>query len=303
MPILVDTASVESFGPGVPGASIHPGEVALGDITFGTTDEYGVEWVLSSLSGWSDSPGSTGSVEQRASNHGGWIGPAHLTPRVLEIKGTLLASDWDGASRALKRLTAAIPLSVPQDIYVNDGYQVQQAKVRQEGDPLTERLEGWARFSLSLLAPDPRKYSADLVTLETGLPSTSGGLSLPLSLPLSISATVTSGILSATNEGNFGTRPTFVVHGPVDPFRITHRGQGRVIRFHEAIPAGRFVLIDTDKKTALLDGTAARRITGTWFEYEGISPSNPSGLNEVSFSADSYDPAARLVSEHRHADR
>jgi hypothetical protein len=159
---------------------------------------------------------------------------------------------------------------------------------------LVERLRNWARFSIALTAPDPRRYAVGITRAETGLPSTSGGLSLPVSLPVSIGATVTSGVLSATNDGNMGTRPTLAVYGPVAPFALTHRGTGQTLRFHESVPAGRFLLLDTDRRRALLDGTAGRRVTGSWFEY------GP-GINEVAFTAATYDPDARLVSEHRSA--
>lgn len=297
MPIIYSPAETSGGdGVGTPGAELHAGQLLLGDLVLGATDEHGVEWLLEGLSGW-DAVGSTGSVEQRASDHGGWLSPAFYAPRLVEVSGSLLAASWDAASRALDRLWQAVPLSTLDTLYVAETERTLTALVRQEGDPLTERRGGWARFSLSLIAPDPRRYAVDVTTVETGLGSTAGGLSLPVTLPLSIAADTTSGVLVAVNGGNMGTRPTLTVHGPVDPFTITHRGGegvSRTLRYHEAVPAGRFLVIDTDKRTALLDGTTTRRLTGTWFEYEP-------GDNEVVFSATSYSSTARLVSEHRNA--
>lgn len=292
MPIL-HSPTIDADGVGTPGATLHAGQLMLGDIVLGSTDDYGVEWVLEGLTGW-DAVASTGSVEQRANDHGGWASPAHYAPRVLEVTGSLFAGSWDGASRALDRLWQAVPLSTLDTLYVAEGARTLTADVRQEGDPLAERNGGWARFSLSLIAPDPRRYSVSVSSVETGLPTSSGGMALPLAFPLTLGATLDSGVLSVTNEGNMSTRPTLTVYGPVDAGSVTHLGTGRTLRWHEAIPADRFLLIDTDKRRALLDGTAARPVTGTWFEYEP-------GVNEVAFSAATFNTSARLTSEHRSA--
>jgi hypothetical protein len=294
MPLLVTTTTSTVDGSGSPGALLHAGQLLLGEITLGAVDDYGVEWILERLDGW-DTPPTTGAVEQRVADHGGWLSAAHYAPRVIEIRGSLIADTWDAASRALDRLASAVPLSSLSTLYVAETERVLQAAVRQEGDPLTERSGGWAQFSLSLIAPDPRRYSPEVVTLETGLPSTSGGLSLPLTLPLTVGATVTSSVLTATNAGNMGTRPTLTVRGPTAPgTTITHRGTGQVLTIPDAVPVNRTLVLDTGRKTALLDGTATRRVRGAWFEYAKDD-------NEIAFASPVYDASARLVSEHRHA--
>jgi hypothetical protein len=90
------------------------------------------------------------------------------------------------------------------------------------------------------------------------------------------------------------THPTFTVVGPSPRFSITHRATGRTLSFAEPVAVGRSLTIDTDRRTALLDGTASRVVTGTWFDYEP-------GVNEVAFSAPTYDSSALLVSTHRSA--
>src|SRR5207237_3774320 len=142
---------------------------------------------------------------------------------------------------------------------------------------------GWARFSISLVAADPRRYDSALTIQTTGLPRTTGGLTLGgtgLTLNgtgLKVGATVTAGVLSAYNFGNMPTRPVFTIQGPCPAFSLTHRGSGRTLRVADPVAAGRSLVIDTDRRRAVLDGTAARTVTGTWFEY---APGN----NDVAFS-------------------
>ncbi|MGH8964922.1 MAG: phage distal tail protein [Actinomycetes bacterium] len=295
MPILTDPLEVTpTVGPGVPGTVLQRRYATLGDLSMGLVDPSGTKVYLVELTGWDDGVPTTGESEQRVSDHGAWVAPAYLEPRVIGITLHLVGGSFRQVSESLARVVAAVPVSHLDTLTVDDHGVIRQAQVRQEGEPVPVRKGAAAKVSLSLVAPDPRKYAPNLVTLETGLPSTAGGLRVPFRVPARIQATTTAGILSAVNDGTFETRPTLIVYGPVDPFRITHRGTGRVLRFHEPIPAGRYLEIDTDKKTALLDGTATRRLTGAWFAY---AP----GVNEVGFSADTYNPGARLVSEHRNA--
>jgi hypothetical protein len=282
-------------GPGVPGAVLHAGQVTLGDITLGQTDDFGVEWILSSLTGWDAGP-STGGVEQRASAHGGWLDTAYLAPRSVAVEGSLIANTWDDAEAALDRLYAAIPLNAPGWLYVNGGARTLQALVRQDGDPLVERSGGWARFSLAFVAPDPRRYSNTETTASTGLPQTSGGLSLPFSLPVSIGATTTAGVLTVTNEGNMAAPWTATLTGPVPAgATITHRGLSKTLRFPHAVDAGRTLAVAYDGSlSALLDGTAGRVVTGSPFFLEP-------GANEIAFAAPSYDAASLLSLTFRSA--
>lgn len=282
-------------GPGNPGAAVHDKKWAtLGGVTLGRVDAFGVLWILEDLVGW-DTVGTTGQTEQRAADHGGWINPAYYTARLIEITGSLIANDEESATAALSRLSTAIPLSTLDTFTVDEGFRSLQAAVRQEGDPIFASSRGKARFSLSLTAPDPRRYGTVLISASTGLPITTGGLSLPITLPVSIGATVSSGVLSVTNDGDFPTAPVFKITGPCPPgATITLVSTGATLRFAEAIPAGRQLVIDTATQTALLDGIAPRTVTGTWFSY-------PPGPNDVAFSASSFDPDALLTSEHRAA--
>lgn len=303
MPIPVASPTFPTLGRGRPGELLQPPTITLGDITLGVTDDYGIEWTIANVKGWFEPASPTNPMEQRAADHGGWAGPSFYEPRVIEIEGAINAADWYSASSAFQRLATAVPISDLDTLYVSDGVTTLQADVRQGGDLLPTFSDDSPRiieFSLSLVAPDPRRYSTELTQAMTGLATTSGGLTLGgtgLTLNvtgLSLNATVAQGILSVTNAGNMATRPMLTVFGPCDPFTLTHRQSGKLLRFSEAVPTGRALVIDTDKRRALLDGVAPRAVTGTWFEY---AP----GLNEVSFAASSYNFQALLTSAHRSA--
>lgn len=283
--------------------SIHSGPVTLGAVTFGEVDSFGVEWILSRFDGWTDGLASTGQATQRSAADGAWVGQAYYGPRTLTLEGTGIASTWDAAEAAKGRLLESVPLNVLAPLTVATGTP-RQAFVRQAEQPLVSILGGALTFSLSLIAPDPLLYSTAVETVSTRLPQTIGGVSLPISLPISIGATVTAGTLTVTNVGNADTWPTFRIDGPCPAgATITLAATGATLTVPSEIPAGRFLLIETNpsRRGAWMDGTAARVVVGTWFTFPGVSDDNPTGTSTVAFGAPSYDAGALLTSTYRAA--
>lgn len=298
MPLYVTEATGTPDTPAgdTPGRLLEGDRYAvLGGLTFGAVNDAGVRVYLAGTKGWYDGPASTGEVTQRDNDHGGWPGPAFMAPRVIELLLRLRGSSWSHLNATIEDIIGAAPLQGLDQLSMHDNGTTRVAWVRQEGEPVVVRGGAGAEVSLSLIAPDPRKYGADVETASTGLPQTTGGIVLPRSLPYTIDATVSSGVLVTNNAGTAATRPTLKLYGPTPAdTRITHRGSGRTLRIPDAVDAGRVLVLDVDNRRALLDGTALRRVTGAWFDY---AP----GDNEVALSAPSYDPDALLVSEHRSA--
>lgn len=275
---------------------IHEGEsyVQIGDLRIvpGVQTD-GVVWNVEPLNGWDTPAEVTERLEQRNADHGGWLRRGYYQPRDIELRGGLYGHDWAALSQAWSQVVAAVPSFDPVTLTVaTPGSPVLQTTVVQGGSPILERTDGWT-FSFSLLAADPRRYSTIETVASTAMTATSGGLSLPLSLPLSLGATKTSGVLTVTNEGDMPTRPTLRVFGPCPPLAITH-SSGRRLVVPDPVGAGQVLTIDTDARSAVVDGTATRVVTGTWFELEP-------GVNEIQFSSASYDPAARLSVSFRSA--
>lgn len=269
----------------------------LGDLVFGDVDEYGTRVYLKNLKGWDSGTPSTGGVEQRAADDGGWLDEAYLAPRLVELDLVLVGSGFLTVSQSISRIASGLPVKVLEDLVVDNHGEVLQARVRQSGEVLATQKAAQGIVSLSLIAPDPRRYAADEIVASTGLPQTTGGLSLPIALPVTVGADVSAGVLLADNAGDVDTFPVFTITGPCPPgATITLLSTAASLTFAQEIPTGHQLVIDTATRTALMDGTAGRTVTGTWFSY---AP----GANEVAFAATGYDPAALLTSVHRSARR
>jgi hypothetical protein len=165
--------------------------------------------------------------------------------------------------------------------------------VRQHEKPIINRVAFRGDFSLSLLAPDPRKYDVTSRSVSLVLPIASGGIAPPLTPPLTITGSTSQSQATLTNDGTVATFPTFVLSGPCPPATIANLTTGEALRVLDAVPAGQTLVIDVLNGTATTGGQS-RRVLGTWW---GLVP----GANEVAFWAESYDAAAGLQVSYRSA--
>lgn len=252
----------------------------------GLTASYddGSQIVMSTLDGWG-SPASTISPEQKPRANGVWAGDAFLGARPMSMNGTISAPSIEVAEAAKDRLIAAVALSeVP--MVVTQGSIVRSLMVRRSGEVIVNDIgdDGTLlEWSIQVIATDPRKTAAAPLTGTTGLPASSGGLTLPFTLPFTLASTVVSGQVSLTNPGNIAGKVVLRIDGPVTAPVVTHVSSGRSIAFAASltIAAGGFVLIDMESHQVLEGGTASRN---GWVTGRGWSSFQP-GDNTWAFSA------------------
>jgi hypothetical protein len=268
---------------------ISPYSVVLGGVSFGDLSPSGVFYNLEDLEGW-DSPGSTGAVEQRSGARGGWASRAFQSPRLLRLTGGISVAEESQLEPAIDTLLEAIPLDDLGEIQVARKGSTRVAFVRQDDTPAVEILSTTeAAFDVALIAPDPYRYSVSEHVLETTLPVSSGGLSLPTSLPFSIDGGSPTGFMAASNVGNVPSPATVTIYGPVVMPSVTNSKTGERITYSLDLASDEFLVLDLDRRTALLNGVASRRgfIRGDFFS---IHP----GANSIAFTSPIYDPAARV---------
>ncbi len=282
-----------------PSTGVTIGNVFLPAYEGQPADEFGVEWGLTGLDGWFDGweSGTGTGVQQRTAADGSWVTDLFAGPRLIHIDGSINAESWDAVTRAWDRLLAQVPFRKPEPMVVSTGEGTvadQTADIRQEGKPiLRDRFATRATFSLSLLAPDPRKYANALQTLNLVLPSSTGGLVWPVTYPVTWSGVTTNSTATVMNAGTWDSPPLLTVTGPCPPCRITNLTTGQSLRVLEAVPAGQSLVIDVAAGTATVGGQS-RRVLGSWWH---LAP----GENTIAFSADGYDAAAGLSVAFRSA--
>lgn len=286
--------------PYTPGTSLDGLQATLGAVGLGTVDAQGVAWILQTLEGW-DSPDVRSEYTDREGDHGAWASPVYLGARPITLAGTIIAPSRAALESAMDQLRAAAGLS---DTVLTVSETVpKQATVRRSGRPLMQYLtDTKASYSVMVTAADPRRYSAALQSLTTGLPSVTGGLTLPAATPWLLSATTVAGQVQGVNQGDFETRPILTISGPVVAPQIQAQmpdGSVRIMSFSQDLASGDVLVIDTDAHTVLLNGTVSRRrfltVASGW-------PVIPAGsATSFLFRSTAYNSTATLTATWRSA--
>lgn len=148
----------------------------LGGIPFGEVDEFGVDWSIEQLEGWTGSTRSTSEISQKPRQSGGWRSAGYSGARSISASGKIFAPDASALSAAFDRLNAAIPAGVDSRFAVTDAAGTRWVTVQQSDDVLTNWLmPDVGTWSIQVSSTDWRKFGSELEG-ATQLPSTSGGL-------------------------------------------------------------------------------------------------------------------------------
>lgn len=235
--------------------------------------------------------------DARAWSDGRWSGAERAEQVTIPMRLVVMAVGAAGWMDLMQQLLATF---APSDDDLDLRFVVGGTEYLMRGrprmvDPEARHIDGHTYTAAAFVALDPTIYSGVEHSVPLGLPSTSGGLSVPFSAPLSISARATSGRAKITNAGTKATALRLRIDGPVPEHRVsllTPAGTA-MVRLWMSLEVGQWLEIDTGKGQVYLNGTASRRGSTT---PDGIGwPVLPKGTHEIAFDAVSYDPAARLT--------
>lgn len=238
------------------------------------------------LQGWDGSPASSVQVTQRLRAPGGYASAnPQLAARNLTLTGTIVGPDAATVVNACDALKAAVTLDPTTLTVDGDGVGARTMQVQRQGEVLigntpTQQVK---TFSIGLVATDPRKFGT-AHTLTTALPSTTGGISVPLSVPFTITSTVVTGQVAASNPGNISGPVQVRITGPAPSGGIvTHTSAQGTSVFAVNVPlgSGEWVDVDMENETVLAQGQSSR---SQWITSRGFSGFDP-GDNTWSFTA------------------
>ena len=236
-----------------------------------------------------------GATGERAGTDGSWAATRHRAARTFTIEGGTVSPDAIASELWIDRIeTACIGRDLPLTLHWASGPRT--AMVRLDGalkiDRITPEVMEW---QIPLIADDPAVYLGDGVTptwtATTGRASEAGGVVFPLVFPLSWSSQVVGGMLAYSNPGTAG-RLLLRLDGPLtDPTITTTNADGpRVLSWPMTLAAGEYLLIDPEKRQALLQGQASRppaqrgwpRLTPGTNSFQFHAPGDSTGTLTVS---------------------
>lgn len=268
--------------------------VSLGSLLFNAVDEYETEWTLSDLKNWDGTAEADFDITKRPRAFGSLTTDSTDQHRVLEAYGSITVPTSEALQPAMSRLNAAASLRETV-LGVNESGLIRHMIVKRQDQVIWTRINQWqAEFSFQLIAEDPRKFG-DLITYETGLPSSSGGLVYPVTYPITYSGIAENGLITIVNEGDTEAPVWIKVEGvvPTGGWSVANGTTSRSLEFAStlSLTAEEFVTIDMDRREVLAQGQSARSgliARRGWFNLEP-------GVNELAFTAVNYDSSAKMT--------
>jgi Siphovirus-type tail component, C-terminal domain len=227
-------------------------------VNFGATDSNGITWLWNKIQGW-DGVDTSGGVIQRSGDHGAWPSPQFYQARTLTLTVTASAPTQSLRDLARENLQQVIPISDLATLTYNEPVPKQIA-VRRSGK-LTESYPTLTdvTFTCGLVAPDPRKYGTiakTLTTVATPLPPTGTLLTVPFTVPFTLVASppLPGTTVAVLNAGNFETRPSITINGPIIGPQLTNVTTGQTVSY-SAISLGPAdsLVVDFNVRQATLD--------------------------------------------------
>jgi hypothetical protein len=264
--------------------------VSLGDIVFNVTDEAGTAWVVQDVEGWGGA-GVTLELTQRPRAHGATVSESFLKPANLVLKGAVDAATDEALFAAVERLKSVAAFA-PEPLAVVEAGVVRHMLVQRADAPIIKWIDSrMVEFDLQFAAPDPRKFGS-LGSFTTGLPSSSGGRTYPAVYPITYTGVTETGVVQVWNQGDVQAPVWLRVDGPVPgAWQVTHVGSGRVLQVNLPLAAGEHVAVDMERREVLAQGQSSRSGWVTSRGWFGLDP----GLNEIAFTAENFDAAAKLT--------
>ncbi|WP_018502978.1 phage distal tail protein [Parafrankia discariae] len=253
-------------------------------------------WIWRGIDGW-DSPPVSGSVQQRAGDHGGWAGPQFWAPRPLTLRVSVDAPTQLARDRAREQLQRILPVSDLAVLRYDEPTASKRVLVRRSGT-LTESCVNLVScdFTIGLVAPDPRKYSEALHTVTVAAAAAvTGGLTPPLIPPLTLAAQQATSSTDLVNAGNMETRPTVRIIGPIASPSIANLRTGRQVTYESLrLSSTDELVVNMDTRQGFLNGAfrSADPLSAWW----SLEP----GENTVQLGGSS-NGTARMIIEWRDA--
>lgn len=245
------------------------------------------------------------SSASRPWSHGSWSGAEWMSEAVVPITVLVQSdstSEWVTYQQTLQAAFRPIgdAISEIELRWMLGGSEYVMFGRPRMVEPDAVNMRGETIVRAAFVGLDPIVYSGtETVVDEIGLPTYSGGLTVPFTVPFTINGTLSAGFADITNSGKADTGMLIRIDGPVsEPFVWLEHDDGTVQRldFDIELAAGQWLDVDTKNRTVLLEGAASRRgqTSGDW-------PILPPGAHRLRWNAAVYNEQAKLTVRYRSA--
>ena len=272
-------------------------DVWLNDLPFSNVDDLGNRWIVTDIDGWWDLPPmDMGEVDRAYSEDGSYYEPGRFSSRAIRLTGKIIPpSNRSNAAnlarqefnKRLKLVRKTGLLQVMESEELGGGKQSEVVVVAR---PLmkSDKFNGVIDFDVQFRAPDPRKYSVMLNTVEAFLLGTGTGTGRTYGLIYNrtYSGAQSQNTALVDNRGDYNTYGVIRLHGPIDDPGAHHLDSDRSITFPGVrLGVGQYLDIDLREKTIISESGISLRDRmddgSRWFKFD-------EGPNKVTLLGTSY---------------
>lgn len=259
-------------------------DVWLNDLAFSNVDDLGNRWVIKDIDGWWDLPPmDMGEVDRAYSEDGSYYEPGRYSSRAIRLTGSIIPPNNSTNSANLarqefnKRLMLVRKTGLLQVLESDELGGGKQSEVVTISRPLmkSNKLNGVIDFDVQFRAPDPRKYSVVLDTVEAFLTGASdeNGRRYGLAYNRTYGETQNNNTALITNEGDYNTSGVIRLHGPIDDPGAQHMESNRYIKFTGVrLGVGQYIDVNLREKTIITESGISLRDRmddgSRWFNFE-----------------------------------
>lgn len=255
--------------------------ITLGSIVFGDVEFEG--WSFSELIDWWGQTEDKLEVVERPQAHGAFdVNRSLRTSRAISFTGTFIGPAQADVENAFDDL-ASVGAEGPVDMVVSTPAGATMRTVTVESvTPVDHRGRKYGRYSVDLIARDPRRYDVNAQSESTTPVQPGQGRTWPAVWPLVWPGGGSSGRITLTNTGKAPSAPTFILSGGFDTALITCLETGARIGLNRQVPVGSEVVIDTKARRATIDGQSD---VSRWLQYREWELIPPGASRTYQFDA------------------
>lgn len=271
------------------------------DLAFGA----GTGYRIRSVEGWEELPPSRYDNKPRTQGHGAHPSKVWGGERIVTVEGWCwTAADRDAQLQAWQRRMTFDGGEEVLTLTVAGRTLTAWAQLLTARPMLVRGEWGVGRFGwlLQWRCPDPRRYGPSR-TVGTGLPTSGGGLVLPMfsgtpGVGLDFGTLGSPGQVTVSNAGTAPASLLLAVRGAL-PSGYEISAAGQALTYPVQVPSGQVIALDTGAGTVLVEGTASRRGNLTRADWIQVPPADPNGTPtqltlQFTSLGGAYDAAARL---------
>lgn len=218
--------------------------------------------IWTNLQGWRGLPDKRGETSVIPGGHGRFARSSVLREsRVITVIGHVYAADNAELHAVADRLEAQLGAGGVGEMKVSTpGGGTWSREV--EIDTLTidpDRGRRWTKFTIDMLAPDPRRYGPRVAVGPVTLPQVSGGVRFPQRAPFNFGRVSEAGRLILPNSGALSMFPVVRVEGGFTEVTVRSVTTGRSVVLPWPVGVGEDVLFDMGKRRATAGGVDVTR--------------------------------------------